>query len=86
MICQILSRALIRTTVFFMFVLPHRFFQLFLVIGKQGVDFTVRSLADSVNLRAELLARNVRILIEERLNSVVVLLEQRPDLLSLLRG
>jgi hypothetical protein len=39
-----------------------------------------------VNLRTELLPRRVRILIEQRLNPVVVLLKQRPDLLLLLRS
>jgi hypothetical protein len=37
--------------------LLHRLFQLLLVIAKQGMDFTMRLLADSVNLRTELLAR-----------------------------
>jgi hypothetical protein len=69
-----------------MLALLHRLFQKFLVIAKQGMDFTMRFNADRVNLRAEFLARSVRILIEERLNSVVVLLKQRPDLSLLFRS
>ena len=42
--------------------------------------------ADGVNLRTELLPRSVGILIEQRLNPIVVLTEQMPDLLLLLRG
>jgi hypothetical protein len=66
-----------------MLALLHRLFQLLLVIAKQGMDFMMRFVADSVNLRTELLARSVRILIEERLNPVMVLLKQRLDLLLL---
>jgi hypothetical protein len=66
--------------------LLHRLFQALLMIGKQGMDFTMRFVADTVNLRAEILARSARILIEQRLNPVPVLLEQRPDLLLLFRG
>jgi hypothetical protein len=66
--------------------LLHRLFQLLLVIAEQGMDFKVRFPADSVDLRTELLARNVRILIHQRLNLVVVLLQQRSDLLLLLRS
>src|SRR3984885_13746251 len=50
------------------------------------MNLTMRLVADSVNLRTELLPRRVRILIEQRLNPVVVLLKQRPDLLLLLRS
>jgi hypothetical protein len=46
----------------------------------------VRVVADRVNLRTELLSRSCRILIEERLNPIVVLLKQRPDLLLLFRS
>jgi hypothetical protein len=67
-----------------MLALLHRFFQLLLVIVEQAMDFTMRFIADSVNLRSELLARCVRILVEQCLNPVVVLLERRPDLLLLL--
>jgi hypothetical protein len=69
-----------------MLALLHRLFQFFLVIAKQGMDFTMRFVADSVNLRTELLARSVRILIEQSLNPIVVLLKQRPDLLLLFRS
>ena len=50
------------------------------------MNFAMRLVADSVNLRTELLPRRARILIEQRLNPVVVLLKQRPDLLLLLRS
>ena len=43
----------------------------------------VRIVADGVNLRSELLSRSFRIFIEQRLNPVVMLLKQRPDLLPL---
>jgi hypothetical protein len=66
-----------------MLALLHRLFQFFLVISQQGMDFTMRFLADSVNLRTQLLARSFRILIEQRLNLIVVLVKQRPDLLLL---
>ena len=42
--------------------------------------------ADRVNLRTELLPRSCRILIEQRLNPIMVLHEQRPDLLPLFRS
>jgi hypothetical protein len=37
--------------------------------------------ADSANLRIKLLPQSCRILIEQRLNPIPVLLKQRPDLL-----
>jgi hypothetical protein len=61
----------------------HRFLQFFLVISKQSVNLVVRFVADSVNLRTKILSRSVRILIEQRLNPIVVFLKQRPDLLLL---
>ena len=69
-----------------MLALLHRLLQLLLVIAKQRMDFTMRFVADSVDLRTELLARSVRILIDQRLNPVVVLLKQRPDMLLLFRS
>src|SRR6202167_5272978 len=69
-----------------MLVLQHRLFQFFLVISKQSVNLAVRFVADRMNLRTKLLPRSCRILIEQRLNLIVVLLEQRPDLLLLLRS
>ena len=69
-----------------MLALLHRLFQFFLVIGQQSMDLLVRFVADRVNLRTELLARSVRILVKQRLNLVVVLLKQRPDLLLLFRS
>jgi len=69
-----------------MLALLHRLFQLLLVIAKQGMDFTMRFVADGVNLRSKLLPRSFRILIEQRLNLIVVLLKQRPDLLLLFRS
>jgi len=69
-----------------MFALLHRLFQFFLVISKQSVNFAVRLVADRMNLRTKLLPRSCRILIEQRLNLIVVLLDQRPALLLLLRS
>ncbi len=66
--------------------LLQRLFQLLLVSAKQDMDLMMRIVADSVNLRTELLARRGRILIEHRLNPVVVLLEQGPDLPLLFRS
>jgi hypothetical protein len=77
-----------RSPVFFtiMLALLHRLLQFFLVIGQQSMNLAVRFIADSVNLRAKLLPRSVRILIKQRLNPVVVRVKQRPDLLLLFRG
>jgi hypothetical protein len=66
--------------------MPHRRFQFFLVVGKQSMNLAMRFVADSVNLRTELPSRSCRILIEQRLNLVVVLLKQRPNLLLLFRS
>ena len=49
--------------------------QLLPVIAQQGVDFTMRFVADSVDLGAKLLPRRCRILIEQRLNPVMMLLK-----------
>jgi len=68
------------------FALLHRLFQFFLMIRKQGMNLAVRFVTDSVNLRTKLLPRSFRILIEQRLNFIVVLLKQRPDLLLLFRS
>jgi hypothetical protein len=43
-----------------------------LAISKQGMNLAVRFVADSVNLRSKLLPRSFRILIEQRLNLIVV--------------
>ena len=56
------------------------------MISEQSVNLAVRFVADCVNLRAEILARDIRTFIEQRLNLVVVLLKQRPDLLLLFRS
>jgi hypothetical protein len=69
-----------------MFALPHRFLQLLLVIVEQGVDFMMGFVADGVNPRAKFLPRSCRILIEQRLNLIVMLHKQRPDLLLLFRS
>jgi hypothetical protein len=69
-----------------MFALLHRLLQLLLVIGKQSMNLAVRFVAYSVNLRTELLPRSCRILIEQRLNPIMMLLKQRPDLLLLFRS
>jgi hypothetical protein len=47
------------------------------------MNLAVRFVADSVDLRIKLLPRNCRIFIEQRLNPIVVLIKQRPDLLLL---
>ena len=52
----------------------HRLLQFFLVIRQQSMNLAVRFLADSVNLRTELLPRYCRILIEQRVNPITVLL------------
>jgi hypothetical protein len=69
-----------------MLALLHRLFQFFLVISQQSMNLAVRFIADSVNLRAKLLPRSVRILVEQSLNPVVVRVKQRPDLLLLFRS
>lgn len=46
----------------------------------------MRGVAECVNLRSKFLPRRSRILIEEGLNFVVMLLKQRPDLQLLLRS
>ena len=63
--------------------LLHRLLQFSLVIRKQSVDLMMRFVAYSVNLWSQLLPRSCRILIEQRLNLIVVLVKQRPDLLLL---
>jgi hypothetical protein len=47
------------------------------------MNLVVRLVADSVNLRTKLLPRRCRILIEQRLDPIMVLRKQRPDLLLL---
>jgi hypothetical protein len=54
--------------------LPHRLFQFSLVIGGQSMNPAVRFVADRVNLQCNILPRRFRILIEQRLNLVVMLL------------
>jgi hypothetical protein len=66
--------------------LLHRLFQYLLVITKQSVNLAARFVADSVNLRTKLLPRGCWILIEQRLNPIMVLLKQRLDLLLLFRS
>jgi hypothetical protein len=63
-----------------MLALLHRLFQFFLMISQQSMNFSVRFVADSVNLRRKLLPRSVRILVEQRLNPVMVLLEAEAGL------
>jgi hypothetical protein len=58
----------------------HCLFQFFLVISKQSVNLAVRFVADSVNLRSKLLPGRCWILVEKRLNPVMVLHKQGPDL------
>ena len=66
-----------------MLALLHRLFQFFLVIGKQSMNLAVRFVTDGVDLRRKLLPRSCRILVEQSLNPIVVLLKKRPDLLLL---
>jgi hypothetical protein len=53
-----------------MLVFQHRFFQFFLVIGKQSVNLAAPFVADRMNLWAKLLSRGPRILIQQRLNLI----------------
>jgi len=69
-----------------MFALLHRAFECFLADSKQSMNLAVCFVADSVNLRTKVLPRNCRILIEHRLNFVMVLLKECPDLLLLFRS
>jgi hypothetical protein len=66
--------------------LHHRLFQFLLVISKQSVNLAMRFVTDRMNLRSKILPRSCRILIEQRLNIIVVLLKQRPDLPLLFRS
>jgi hypothetical protein len=77
-----------RSPIFVTIMLPllHRLFQRFLAISKESMNLAMRFVADSVNLRSKLLPRCCRILIEQRLNLIVVLLKQRPDLVLLFRS
>lgn len=56
--------------------LLHRLFQLFLVVGKKSMNFTVRLIADRVDLRTEVTTRSVWVLVQECLNPIVVLLKE----------
>ena len=64
----------------------HGLCQLLLVLRQQCLNLVVRFVADRVNLRAQVLACEFRIFIEQSLNPVVVLLEQGSDLFSLAWG
>jgi hypothetical protein len=68
-----------------MLALQHRRFQIFLVIGKQRMNLAMRFVAYRVNLRTKFLPRRCRILIDQRLDAVVVRLKQGPNLLLLFR-
>jgi hypothetical protein len=50
------------------------------------MNLAVCFVADRMNLRTKLLPRHGRILIEERLNPIMVRLQQWPDLLLLFRS
>jgi hypothetical protein len=50
------------------------------------MNLVVRFVADSMNPRAKFLPRSCWILIQQRLNPIVVLLKQRPNLRLLLRS
>jgi hypothetical protein len=64
----------------------HPLFQFSLAISKQRMNLAMRFVADRVNLRSKLLPRRRRILVEQRLNLVVVFLKQRADLALLFRS
>ena len=64
----------------------HRLFQCLLVIGEQSMNLVVRFLANGMNLWTKLLSGGFRILIEQRLNLIVVLLKQNSDLMLLWRS
>ena len=66
--------------------MQHGFFQIFLVIGEQGVNLMMSFIADGVNLRGKVLAGRFGISVEQGLNFIVVLLKERTDLLLLLRS
>jgi len=69
-----------------MLALLHRLFQFFLAIGEQSMNLVVRFVTDGMDLRSKLLPRSCRILIKQRLNPIMVLVKNRPDLLLLFRG
>jgi hypothetical protein len=74
------------TPAFFALILTaqHRLLQFLLLVREQSVNAAVCLVAYRVDLRTELLARSIRILVEQRLDFVVVLLQQGFDLLLLL--
>jgi len=53
----------------------HGFCQLLLVLGQQRFNLVVRFVADRVDLGAKIFAGDPWILVEQRLNPVVVLLK-----------
>jgi hypothetical protein len=69
-----------------MFALHHCLFEFLLMLREQSVNLTMCFVADRMNLRTKFLPGSVRILIQQRLNPVVMLLKQRPDLLPLFRS
>lgn len=69
-----------------MFALYHRFIQFLLVFGQKSMNLAVGFVTYRVNPGCKILAPSVRILIEHRLNFVVVFLQQAPDLWLLFRG
>jgi hypothetical protein len=60
--------------------------QLLLVLCQQRFNLAVCFVAGRVDLRAEVSAREHWIVVEQRLNPVVVLLKQGSDLFPLVRG
>src|SRR5438270_9335272 len=64
----------------------HGFRQLLLMLGQKSFDFIVCLVADGVNLTTEIFVGGAWVLIEQGLDSVVVLLKQRSDLVLLLWG
>ncbi len=68
------------------FALHHSLFQLLLVVSKQSMNLAMRFIADTMNLRSKRLTGSCRVFVQQRLNPVMVFLQQRPDLLLLFRS
>ena len=66
--------------------LLHGFCHLLLAFRPQRFNLMMRVVTDGVDLCGEGLAGERRIAVEEHLNPVGMLLEQRPDLLLLVSG
>ena len=63
--------------------LHHCQYQMFLSLGEQDPDLAVGLIADGVDPRSESFARQVRVLAEKSLDLVMMLLEDRENLMTL---